>query len=159
MEKILASVKVKHKEGQLRDENTLITTCRDGEISAITGPCKSSRAAKDIPNTTKVNAPSEFTGNNGKVTTKKSGGDGTVTSLDVSGCATNAEVEWIIDESNNKIHTRCGGEADSDKITGKVIGSIAVSSHLWLKFMFLACFNILLLQKQKNVIEIFLNYH
>ncbi len=50
MERILASVKVKHKDGKLEDGNTLTTAGRDGEIDAINGACKSSGAANPSSN-------------------------------------------------------------------------------------------------------------
>ncbi len=118
MERILASVKVKHKDGKLGDGNTLTTAGRDGEIDAINGACKSSGAAKDRANTAEVDALSELTGSNMTAKTKNSGGNGTKTSLDDSECVTDAEVQLIGEDSKNKKYIRRG--EDSDKVTGKV---------------------------------------
>lgn len=119
MEKILAAVKAKHQEGQLKGEKTLAHCGKDGIISAVTGPGKNSGVIKDKHNATKASALSEPTGNKGKAKIKNSGGNTTVTNLDVSGCVTKAEVRLIVDDPKNKKHTR-SGQVDFDKVTGKV---------------------------------------
>ncbi|XP_041800845.1 immunoglobulin-like and fibronectin type III domain-containing protein 1 [Chelmon rostratus] len=121
MEKILASVKAKHKEGQLRDKKTLTTSGRDDDIGAITGPGKSSGAVKDESNAARTSGLSEPTGSKGKAKTKNSRGDGTVTISDDSGCVTKAEEQIIVDGPKSKRHTRCG-QADFDKVTEEESG-------------------------------------
>ncbi|XP_070824971.1 immunoglobulin-like and fibronectin type III domain-containing protein 1 [Chaetodon trifascialis] len=116
MEKILASVKAKHKEGQLRDKKTLTTSRRDGDINAITGPGKSSGVVKDEPNASRTSALSEPTGSKGQAKTRNSRGDGTVTVLDDSGCTTKAEEQLTVDGTKSKRYTTCG-QADFDKVT------------------------------------------
>lgn len=128
MEKILASVKAKHKEGQLRDKKTLTTSGRDDDIGAITGPGKSSGAVKDESNAARTSGLSEPTGSKGKAKTKNSRGDGTVTISDDSGCVTKAEEQIIVDGPKSKRHTRCG-QADFDKVTGKVDLCLAMHFH------------------------------
>ncbi len=119
MEKILAAVKAKHEEGQLKNEKTLTSSGRDGEISAVTGPGKNRGTVKGRPNATEASALSEPTGSKGKAKIKNSKGDGAATKLDVSGSVTKAEVQLIVDGPKNKKHTRAG-QADFDKVTGKV---------------------------------------
>ncbi|XP_070765961.1 immunoglobulin-like and fibronectin type III domain-containing protein 1 [Enoplosus armatus] len=80
MEKILATVKAKHEDGQLKEQKTLTTSGRDGEISAVNGPGKNSGAVKDKPNAAEASALSDPTGSKEKANIKKSRGGGTVTS-------------------------------------------------------------------------------
>ncbi|KAM3618348.1 uncharacterized protein V6R79_019497 [Siganus canaliculatus] len=84
MEKILASVKAKHKDGQQADKKPLKTggshedgSEGDDEISAINGPGKSARAGKGKRNAVKDSALSEPAGGKGKAKGKKSGGKST----------------------------------------------------------------------------------
>lgn len=128
MEKILAAVKAKHEEGQLKNKKTLTSSGRDGVISAVTGPAKNSGAVKDRPNATEASAPSEPTGSKGTAKIKNSRGDGTVTKLDVSGNVTKAEVQLIVDDPKNKKYTRFG-QADLDKVTGKVDPCLTMHFH------------------------------
>lgn len=128
MEKILAAVKAKHEAAQLKGEKTLTTCGKDGKISAVTGPGKSSGAVTDKPNAAKASALSEPTWSKGKATIKSSRGDGTGTNLDVSGCVTEAEVQLILDDPKNKTHTR-SGQADFDKVTGKVNLCLTMHFH------------------------------
>uniref|UniRef100_A0A8D0DDP3 Immunoglobulin like and fibronectin type III domain containing 1, tandem duplicate 2 n=1 Tax=Sander lucioperca TaxID=283035 RepID=A0A8D0DDP3_SANLU len=87
MEKILAAVKAKHGEGQLKEGKSLTTSGRDGDgvISAVTGPGKYSGAVRDKPNAAKTSALSEPTGSKGKAKIKNSRGDGPETILNASG--------------------------------------------------------------------------
>ncbi|KAL7398350.1 hypothetical protein ABVT39_008335 [Epinephelus coioides] len=142
IEKILAAVKVKHGEGQLKERKTLITNGRDGEISAATGPGRNSGAVNDdMPDAVKARTLSEPTGSKEKAKIKNSGGNGTKTKLDVSGyvtqegakiknsrengtetkldvsgCVTQAGAQQIVDDPKNKKHSR-SGQADFDKVT------------------------------------------
>ncbi|XP_078025997.1 immunoglobulin-like and fibronectin type III domain-containing protein 1 [Epinephelus lanceolatus] len=142
IEKILAAVKVKHGEGQLKERKTLITNGRDGEISAATGPGRNSGAVNDdMPDAVKASTLSEPTGSKEKAKIKNSGGNGTKTKLDVSGCVTQegakiknsrengteikldvsgcvtqAGAQQIVDDPKNKKHSR-SGQADFDKVT------------------------------------------
>ncbi|XP_035511837.1 immunoglobulin-like and fibronectin type III domain-containing protein 1 [Morone saxatilis] len=111
MEKILASVKAKYEGGQQKDKKTLTTSERDGEITAVTGPGKDSRAVKDNPNATKASAMSDSTGSKDKAKIHNSRGDGTVTALDRE-----KEMQLRVHEPKNKKHTR-SGQADFDKVT------------------------------------------
>ncbi|KAA8590791.1 hypothetical protein FQN60_001734 [Etheostoma spectabile] len=117
MEKILAAVKAKHGEGQLKEGKSLTTSGRDGDgvISTVTGPGKYSGAVKDKPNAAKTSALSESKGTKGKAKIKNSRGDGPETKLDASGCVTQAGVQLIVDDPKNKKHTR-SGPRDFDKI-------------------------------------------
>lgn len=103
IERILASVKAKHGEGQLRDGTTITTGGSDGKISAITGSGKSNRAGKD-----------KTRGSGGNSKSRNLKGDGTVTTLDDV-----AEEDLVVDGPKKKKHSR-SGQADFDKVTGKV---------------------------------------
>ncbi|KAE8292980.1 Immunoglobulin-like and fibronectin type III domain-containing protein 1 [Larimichthys crocea] len=116
MERILASVKAKHKEGQPKVVKALTTSGRDGEISAAIGPGKSSRAFKDKPNATKASTPPESPGSGGEAEIKNSRGDGTG-ALNVSKRVTKPEVKLRADEPKNNKHTK-SGQVDFDKVTG-----------------------------------------
>ncbi|XP_034733166.1 immunoglobulin-like and fibronectin type III domain-containing protein 1 [Etheostoma cragini] len=118
MEKILAAVKAKHGEGQLKEAKSLTTSGRDGDgvITTVPGPGKYSRAVKDKPNAAKTSALSESTGTKGKDKIKNSRGDGPETKLNASGCVTQAGLQLIVDDPKNKKHTR-SGQRDFDKVT------------------------------------------
>lgn len=113
MEKILAAVKAKHGEGQLKDGKTLTTSGRDGEISEVTGPGKNRGAVKN---------------KRGKAKIKNSRRDGTEIELDASGHETQAEAQLRGDDPKNKKHTR-SGQADFDKVTGKV--DLCLAMHFY----------------------------
>ncbi|XP_027144118.1 immunoglobulin-like and fibronectin type III domain-containing protein 1 isoform X2 [Larimichthys crocea] len=115
MERILASVKAKHKEGQPKVVKALTTSGRDGEISAAIGPGKSSRAFKDKPNATKASTPPESPGSGGEAEIKNSRGDGTG-ALNVSKRVTKPEVKLRAEEPKNNKHTK-SGQVDFDKVT------------------------------------------
>ncbi|KAM8754346.1 immunoglobulin-like and fibronectin type III domain-containing protein 1 isoform 2-T3 [Acanthopagrus schlegelii] len=100
IERILASVKAKHGEGQLRDGTTITTSGSDGEISAITGSGKSNRAGKD-----------KTRGSGGNSKSRNLKGDGTVTTLDDG-----AEEDLVVDGPKKKKQSR-SGQADFDKVT------------------------------------------
>ncbi|XP_031172738.1 immunoglobulin-like and fibronectin type III domain-containing protein 1 [Sander lucioperca] len=118
MEKILAAVKAKHGEGQLKEGKSLTTSGRDGDgvISAVTGPGKYSGAVRDKPNAAKTSALSEPTGSKGKAKIKNSRGDGPETILNASGCVTQAGAQLIVDDPKSKKHTR-SGQREFDKVT------------------------------------------
>lgn len=113
IERILASVKAKHGEGQLRDGTTTTTGGSDGEISAITGSGKSNGAGKNK---------TRGSGGNSKCRNLK--GDGSVTTLeDVA-----EEEDLKVDGPKKKKHSR-SGQADFDKVTGKVDLCLMHSHH------------------------------
>lgn len=119
MEKILASVKAKHKEGQVRDEKTLTRSGRDDDITAVNGAGKGSGAAKDKSNGAKASGLSQTAGSSGSAHTKNSSGDGPGATSDVSGCVRETEAQIRAGDPKSKRQTR-GGQADFDKVTGKV---------------------------------------
>lgn len=125
MEKILAAVKAKHEEGQLQEEKTLASCGKDGEMGGVTGPGKNSGAVKD--KAAKASALSDPTGSKGKTNVKTSRGDSTEITLDVSRCVTK-EVQLVPDDPKNKKHTR-SGQADFDKVTGKVDLCLCLTMH------------------------------
>nr|XP_046254100.1 immunoglobulin-like and fibronectin type III domain-containing protein 1 [Scatophagus argus] len=129
MEKILASVKAKHEEGQLRDKKTLTMNVREGEISAMGGTGKSSGAVKDLPDTGKVSVLSESTRSKGNAKSKNSRRDSTVTKVNVSGYETKAEGQLRGDDPKNKKHTR-SGQVDFDEVSGKVHPGLTINLAL-----------------------------
>ncbi|XP_078110006.1 immunoglobulin-like and fibronectin type III domain-containing protein 1 [Sander vitreus] len=127
MEKILAAVKAKHGEVQLKEGKSLTTSGRDGDgvISAVTGPGKYNGAVKDKLNAAKTSALSEPTGSKGQAKVNNSRGDGPETILDASGCVTRAGAQLIVDDPKNKKHTR-SGQRDFDKVTESSSKSVDV---------------------------------
>ncbi|XP_054464728.1 immunoglobulin-like and fibronectin type III domain-containing protein 1 [Anoplopoma fimbria] len=109
MEKILAAVKAKHMEGQVKEGKSITASGRDGKISAVTGTGINSGAEADVL--------SEQTGSNKKAKIKNSRGNGTETRLDASGCVTQAGGQRTGDPKNKK-RIR-SGQGDFDKVTGQ----------------------------------------
>lgn len=107
MEKILAAVKAKLEAGQLKEEKTLTTQGKDGEIAAVPGPDKNAGAAEENFEAAKASALSELIGRQetANINNKNSQRDGTV--------------QVNVDNSKNKKHTK-SHQVDFDKVTGKV---------------------------------------
>lgn len=159
MEKILAAIKAKHQPGQLKGEKILTAGGRDGEITSVNGLGKNAGVVKNKPDAANASVQSELTGSKEKVKIKNSGGDETVTKLDVSGCVTKTDMQRIADQSKTKKHTK-SGQVDSDKATGKVDLCLTMhfhhqhfSSQWWLKFEFddqnICCYVTLVISKEE----------
>ena len=128
MEKILAAVKAKHGEGQLKDGTTLTTSGRDGELSEVTEPDKNGGAVNNKSNAAKNNVPSESKRSKGKAKIKNSRRDGTDIEVDASEHEIQGEAQLRGDDRKNRKHTR-SGEADFDKVTGKV--DLCLTMHFY----------------------------
>nr|XP_020466302.1 immunoglobulin-like and fibronectin type III domain-containing protein 1 [Monopterus albus] len=115
MEKILAAVKARHEAGQLEGERTLTSSKRDGETTAVTGPGKNLEAVGNNLDTAKTSVPTEPVGSKEKTTITNSKGDGTVSTLDVSGCVTKTAVQVTVDDPMKKKYAM-SSQADFDKV-------------------------------------------
>ncbi|CAJ1084767.1 immunoglobulin-like and fibronectin type III domain-containing protein 1 [Xyrichtys novacula] len=105
MERILAAVKTKYNEEQLKEEKILTTSVGGCETNEISGPGKNSGAAEAKPK-----------GKKGKVKFKILREDGTEEELDDSECFTNAEEQLTEDELKTEECTGSGQEV-FDKVT------------------------------------------
>ena len=136
VEKILAAVKAKHGEGALK-EGRILTTGRDGEITTVNGLGQNSRAGTEEHNATTTSALSEpkRKGHKGKAKKRKSRRDTAETTLDDSGGETR-EGTQLIDGPKKKKHSR-SGQADFDKVTGKVDLCLTMHFHQLLHLFYL----------------------
>ena len=126
MEKILAAVKAKYDEGQVRGESRSTDGGREAEINAITGLGKSAGAGEDKVDASKATVLSEHTGSKGSKGSKGSRGskgkakkknprrDGKASKSNVPGCVT--KTGGMGDAPENE---KSDG-VDFDKVTGKV---------------------------------------